>query len=534
MSTIASLQLFSISFRTKAEFKKNNMDKDVLISKAYNKINEIDLYDLESFENDFYFVNSSDGGAAKLYVYLPREHTHRNDIVKVIYNKLNGAWCQLDYHFTLEDFGAIPDGKTECSRAVSIALNSGLVIKQDKHGAYLLNDSIMIKHVGLDFKGFGQGSTVFLLDHYQHGLVYDEPFFKSAKKAVNLSNFTIKRLNSKSYNSRSGPKGLYVSNGGPVAIINIEECYGMGYGIHIDFSTDVIINKCYIHNHKNDMGGDAGTDGIHIYRSQKVLVSNNIIHDIGDDAISAGSFDSNHLAKDISIKNNYIINTKSGIKTYSFAENIEVLNNRVVNSRESGVYITDDANSIDGASISNVRVLKNVFIAIGVSSKSDEAGALRIRFWPNEKTHSDIKNISFDENEVINCKTGVSVLTYNERKKITNLALTGNTFATYKDLNHPSSNTMFLPYILRFVQCYGDLRITGNIFKTNLPYLIKFDLSKQVRTGSRFKARFYFSKNIIAIDRGSKLDEYLINASLLSSPVIGVNKFIPSKLNTQN
>ncbi|ADU72291.1 right-handed parallel beta-helix repeat-containing protein [Pantoea sp. At-9b] len=474
-------------------------DKDVLIHKSGNKVDREYLINNDSFDSDFLFVKNKNDGIADLYVYHEEPKNlgfHSRDYV---YTRRGGVWARLNYYFTLEDFGAISDGVTDCSREISLALNSGLVIRSIDKGVYLLRDTVRISAVSLDFMGFGKGRTVFLLDHINHGVVYDEPRNKNDKCSVNLSGFTIKRLNSNDYKSAAGPKGLYVANASPLRIYDVEECYGIGYGVHIDFSNDIIIKRCHVHNHQDDMGGASGTDGIHIYRSENILVENNVIHDVGDDAISTGSFDPKYRIKNVVIKDNYIYNTKSGIKIYSFASDVNINNNRIVNSREGGVYITDDKNSIDDATVDNIVIMGNFFSAIGLSSKSDEAGALRIRFWPNKNTKSLISNITFKNNKIQDCLTGVSILTYDYAKKAKNIYIINNVFK--ETVNGENFNIRYkqLQYFIRVVQCYGDFIVSKNNFHTEKPTLIKFDIAKTKDAEGKFIAIFMFIDNRVHV-----------------------------------
>ncbi|HGK4787710.1 TPA: hypothetical protein ACJ2XD_005342, partial [Klebsiella pneumoniae] len=106
--------------------------------------------------------------------------------------------------------------------------------------------------------------------------------------------------------------------------------------------------------------------------------------------------------------------TKGGIKFYSFVQDAIVQANRLVGCREGGVYLTDDKNSPDNSLVENIVIKNNSFNFIGVFGKSDEAGALRIRFWPKVNIGSKVKNIVFSNNEVLNSRLGISELAYND------------------------------------------------------------------------------------------------------------------------
>lgn len=502
-------------------------DKDVLIQKSGSKVDREYLSNNVSFDSDFLFVKSINDGVAELYIYHEKPKNLESHSRDYVYTRKGGVWVRLDYYFTLEDFGAISDGVTDCSKEVSLALNSGLVIRSVNKGIYLLRDTVRISTVSLDFMGFGKGRTVFLLDHLNHGFVYDEPRSKNNKRSVYLSDFTIKRINSDDYKSAAGPKGLYVANASPLRIYDVEECYGIGYGIHIDYSNNIIIRRCHVHNHQGDMGGASGTDGIHIYRSKNILVESNVIHDVGDDAISTGSFDPQHRIKNAVIKDNYIYNTKSGIKIYSFASDVNINNNRIVNSREGGVYITDDKNSIDDATVDNIFIMGNFFSAIGLSSKSDEAGALRIRFWPNKKTKSLISNIIFKNNKIQDCLTGVSILTYDHDKKANDIYIINNIFKM--TVNNERFNTRYkqLHYFIRVAQCHGDFMVSKNIFHTDMPTLIKFDIAKVEGNESKFSSLFMFMDNkVYTSSKTKKLNECFINFECVSHYVMERNELI--------
>ena len=436
-------------------------DKDLLRLKLNNILTEKELvYKTPSLSFDYFFVLSSNPRQNKVVVFI---YEGPRSVQKGLITSLDGSvWKPYDIDLELTDFGAIGDGKTDSSASIELALNSGIPIKENRANNYLLTRTLIIHDGYINFSGFGKGKTVFLLDHFFNGIIYSKPFFIDLKSKVFLSGFTLKRLNSSLYTGRAGPKGLYVGNADPLLIDEIEECYGLGYGIHIDFSNNVIVKNCYVHDHKGLIAGLSGTDGIHFYRSQNVIAENNFVHDVGDDALSAGSFDNKHKAQNITFNDNRIVSSKGGIKIYSYANDIFINRNVIVGSREGGVYLTDDKNSPEDSYVSNVNIKNNQFSFVGVFGESNESGALRVRFWPKPNASSKIDNVVFENNTIVNCLLGVSTLAYDRSKRLSNLFIIGNKFSVNE--KHVGN---FKGYYISVVQCDEQLVIEDNDFQSS-------------------------------------------------------------------
>lgn len=452
--------------------------KNTLINKVKNKVPLDSLGSIipkYEFDYQISYNPSRPEEFCKLFVAVS---DHRLEVKKsrlAIKATNDLSWVFVEHKFTLADFGAVPNSTVDSSDAIEFAFNSGLILHERSGNEYTLNKPIIVKNVPLQFSGLGNAQTFFLINHVNHGIVYGQPKPSEKKYPVNLSDFCLKRLNNGVYSGNIGAKGLYIGNANPVVLSGIEECYGFGYGIHIDYSEDILVERCYVHDHKGMAGGQAGTDGIHVYRSKMIIVRNNIIHDIGDDAISVGSFDKNHSINDVVVSDNKVYSTKGGIKVYSFASDILIENNKMVACREGGVYLTDDKNSPNNSLIENVKIRNNVFISIGIFGQSDEAGALRIRFWPTNNSGSKISDIYFINNVVKDSRLGVSELAYGLNKRLANIYIENNMFSF--QLNKP--NAIIKDYYINLTQCDGDLIINNNEFSSAVKNIIilndKFD-----------------------------------------------------------
>lgn len=438
---------------------QNVTDPALFLKKIKNKITLEALKSIKGSETyDYFFVLPDDVKNVPLSLYIcigsatptSSEYVTSADGLK---------WQKYVLQFELSDFGAIGDGVTDSAEAIELALNSGLAITETKTYSFLLGRTINISDVYLNFTGLGQSKTTFLLNHYNNGIEFSSASPKVDKSAVTLKNFTIKRLNNALYEGVAGPKGVYVGNANPLLIEKVEECYGLGYGLHIDYSNNVVVRDCYVHDHKGQAAGLSGTDGIHFYRSQNVTAENNFVHDVGDDAISAGSYVNTYAAENISFLNNKIYSSKGGMKIYGFANNVLIQGNKVVGAREGGVYLTDDANSPEGSTVDGVKIIYNDFYAIGVYGQSDEGGALRIRFWPVDGRTSRITNVSFENNSVYNSRVGISELAYNSTKRLSNLHVLNNTF-----IINGNAVGVIKKYSIKLTQCDDILDISKNIF----------------------------------------------------------------------
>ncbi|TDS86242.1 parallel beta helix pectate lyase-like protein [Rahnella sp. BIGb0236] len=441
--------------------EKIRSNKEILKLKLKNILTEQELKNKSPSSNfDYFFVSSANSHQDKVVVFI---YEGLRSVGQGLITSLDGSvWKPYDIELELTDFGAVGDGKTDSSDSIELALNSGIPIKESRPNNYLLTRTLTLRDGFLSFSGFGKGKTVFLLNHFLNGIVYSKPLFQSTKSKVLLSGYTLKRLNSSLYTGRAGPKGLYVSNADPLLIDDVEECYGLGYGIHVDFSNNVIVKNCYVHDHKGLIAGLSGTDGIHFYRSKNVTAERNFVHDVGDDALSAGSFDKGNKAQNITFNDNRIVSCKGGIKVYSYANDIFINRNVIVGSREGGVYLTDDKNSPEDSYIANVVIKNNKFSFIGVLGESNESGALRIRFWPKPNKSSRIDNVVFENNTIVNCLLGVSTLAYDSSKRLSNLFIVGNNFSV--DKNHVGK---IKGYYIRVIQCDEKLIIERNNFQSS-------------------------------------------------------------------
>lgn len=386
-----------------------------------------------------------------------------------------GYYWEREYNnnfYTLEMFGALGDGLADDTIAVKNAFMSKKSLYSYGDKSYRLTSSLIFDAFDVSFVGNGKGKTVFILDHLTTGLKFGPESDVGNDYSLKLENFSVVRPNYLNYTGSAGPKSLYASNraGGGIKNVSIEG--NVGYGIQLDYSTNSEVRRCDV---SNSVGGTTnpltGTDGIHIYRSNKIKVMDNTITGLGDDGLSTGSFDPNYPSTDIEFAGNTIFSSTSGIKCYSYVENVLIHDNIITDVTEGGVYLTNDKNAYNNAYVKNVKIHDNIFINVKPKDTSSgktniEVCALRLRMWPDNTVSNStatISDIYFDRNHVENCGGLVNHLALDNNKRLKNLFIRGNTFEDGAII----STT--IRYAIRLLQCDGKLEITGNTF-SNIQY----------------------------------------------------------------
>ncbi|QQV92007.1 hypothetical protein MOC16_gp106 [Klebsiella phage vB_KpM_FBKp24] len=328
---------------------------------------------------------------------------------------------------TLEQYGADPSGNTDSSSAVTAAFNSGKVIYQQKPGIYRLDAPVIVPTQGVIFRGAGMSLTEFRINHLGQGIRIGSESVSVTKYRHYFGHFKITRPNYNSYTGTIGPKSLYISNSGDGVIEFVDEANAIGYGIQFDYSKNVTVRNCYVHDHIGGNTVKAGTDGIHFYRTTDITAQNNKVERVGDDAISCGSFDPNYPVNNALISDNKVSNTQAAFKLYTYVQNVIIKNNLVDTSIQSGVYLTNDDNSPNGAYIKNIVIQGNQFFNIYSTNEGNiETCPLRIRSWNTGTCTYD--NIYFENNISDNCYGGINQVTSGEGQRISNLYVRSNTF----------------------------------------------------------------------------------------------------------
>ena len=350
------------------------------------------------------------------------------------------------YYITLEMMPG-EDDDTRFSQAMSIIASTGYPLRFGQK-TYTFNSSQVYTDLfDIDMEGSGSGLTVFDVTHLSQGFRFGPDGSDSGSRArIRIKGLTINRTNYASYTGTIGPKNLYVSNRDGVLIEDVEVIGNIGYGIQTDYCSNVLINKCSVSNAVGDYTGQkAGTDGIHLYRTNSARVSNCYTFNLGDDGFSNGSYLTDYPAYDIVWENNLVYQCAGGFKSYSLATNIKYLGNTVDTVLQGAFYLTNDANAIDGSYITNVQISNNFIVNAwdSVTSGNVESGALRIRQWADNgvtNASSNISNVTFEDNICETCGVMVSHVTFDEYKRLANLYVNDNIFRSPKQI----SSTMVL------------------------------------------------------------------------------------------
>lgn len=441
---------------------------------------------------------------------LPKAELQSNQIgygASLIGTTQGGNLQQFINYITLEAMGKSTDDEA-FDAAINLQKLTGYPILLGWK-TYTLNSSkIYTDLFDVTILGMGKGRSILNLTHLTQGLRFGPESDAGTKAQLTLKGFTLNRVNYANYTGTIGPKNLYVSNRDSVFIEDVEVIGNIGYGIQTDYSENIIINACHV---KNALGGylaqKAGTDGIHLYRSNKARVTNCYTYNLGDDGFSCGSFNTAYPAYDIVFENNTIYQCAGGFKAYSLVQNVKYSHNTVDTTLQGAFYLTNDANSINGAYVKNINIHHNFIVNAQdtVTPTNVESGALRIRCWADNATANatgSIDNVRFTDNICENCAVMVSHVTFDEYKRLSNLYICNNIFRSPSQINATNRPA------IRLIQCDYGLDISDNNFSSLLFGAIAVDFSYLSFTsaGSR-SPRWKIYNNII---RGYNLGQTLV------------------------
>lgn len=363
---------------------------------------------------------------------------------------------------TLEQMHA-PDDDTAFSQAVALAKTTKLPILLGWK-TYVFNTSKVFDAFDLNIIGMGRGRSIIQLNHLTQGLRFGPEADSGSRYKINLEGFSIIRPSYNSYTGNAGPKNLYISNRDSIKVNDIEVQGNIGYGIQTDYSENVLIENCYVHD---AFGGylaqNAGTDGIHLYRTKRATVRNCKTYNLGDDGFSTGSFLTDYPCSDIVFENNVVEQCAGGFKAYSLVNGVKYAKNTVRTVLQGAFYITNDANAIDGAYVLNVQIKNNqIFDSWDSANLTNiEGGVLRIRMWPDRNTtnaKATINNVYLEGNHCEGSAVLVSHVVTDQYKRLGNLYIRNNNFKNPKMVNASARQAV------RIIQCDYELTIENNDF----------------------------------------------------------------------
>lgn len=167
-------------------------------------------------------------------------------------------------YVTPEMFGAVGDGLTDDSDAVQSAIDNGLIVYCE--GTYLVKDIKINKTTHIHGGSFiNNGSSNYMIEVDDENGDIDD---------VVLENMII--------DGQSSSNGIMLNYCMNAIIKNVEvkniKASSDTIGIYINRSSDVLIDRCLIHDVSND--NSQPTRGILSNRSIRTLISNTIVHNI--------------------------------------------------------------------------------------------------------------------------------------------------------------------------------------------------------------------------------------------------------------
>lgn len=330
-------------------------------------------------------------------------------------------------YLTPEQFGADPDGKRSSSNAFARmfekAMQEDLLCKCDRPGRYRLDRSVKVSCEGrrVRFEGSGRQLTHILLDGDFTGLSIKG--VQGRENEVHLSNFSISRLRYELYQGPIGKRAIEVSEANGVIIEGIEESGGIGFGIFLDRCLEYRVSDCIIRDHIGGRIHRSGTDGLHIYRSPGPgRVFNNTVFNVGDDAISFGSFAIAEPTAEFSCFSNTISDTAGSIKVYGNSKRFHIYENRIVRPKTGGVVVWDDRGHKESFVISDGVIAHNT-----VSNQIGAGICGAISVWSPAGSGAGFqRNIHIENNIILNCNFGVTVASQVSNKYNENIVIVGN------------------------------------------------------------------------------------------------------------
>lgn len=350
---------------------------------------------------------------------------------------------------------------TDDTAAVLRVFSARLPIRQNSPLKMRLTSPVTLGNGIVDLIGMGSSHVVFVYDHLSAGLTFGPETNSTTKYQGTVKGVSCVRPNYMAYSGSAGPKSFSFGNFSPITLEDVREENAIGYGIFFVFCQSVMVKRCYAGNHVGTYASPkSGTDGIHFYKCNDVWAYDNILEEIGDDALSSGSFDPTFPCSNINFIRNKISRVHGAMKLYSFVDGAEIAYNRFRVGHEGGVYLTNDANSLDNSYVKNIKIHHNEFFdIIGSESTNNTSGGVRLRFWPdNAVTNSRaiIDQIYITDNLISGCGAGIAAITQDAYKRFSNIFIRNNSFRAA-----PLGLTGSRPYI-RIHQFDYELEISGN------------------------------------------------------------------------
>ncbi|HFE3764080.1 TPA: hypothetical protein ACF3LH_005304, partial [Klebsiella pneumoniae] len=402
---------------------------------------------------------------------------------------------------TLGDAGAVGDAVisgttvtgTDDTEAVRRAFNARVTIRENSSRNYRLTSSVTLVNGLVNFEGAGIGRTVFVYDHLNAGITFGSETNSTTKYPGRFGKCSCVRPNYLNGPSSSGPKSFSFGNFSPLVIEELGEANAIGYGIFCVFCIGVTLTKSYARDHLGSYDvPKSGSDGIHFYKCQNVWATYNTVDNVGDDALSSGSFDPLFPCYNINFLYNRINRVHGACKLYGYVDGATVEGNCYRTGHEGGVYLTNDNNSPVDSFVRNVNIVNNQFYGIsGFSLTNVVAGGVLARFWTTNGNSAVIENITIRGNLFSACGAGIAAVHCDDVKRFRNLVIEDNIFE-----KAPLSLGGSRPYLL-LQQVDEVAMVCRNTFRDAHSGAIRIDHIYGGYTASWVNAKLVIRDNII-------------------------------------
>jgi len=369
------------------------------------------------------YKTATDGGAAT-WVRASGTYDGRTMVKDVQGNR----WLIGNPRIKPEMFGAQADGVTDSTSGIQFALFTGKPVDLAA-GTYILSSALLLDlratpgGVPVELAGAGMGVTKIIQTSFQGGFGFlgstaaGTPFY--------IHDFSIGRTNQAAFTGTTGPHTVVLEYGNNMLVSNVEEFGSLGMGILLVGCGKYEIAGCYVHDHKSGAVHLSGTDGIHVDTSVGPgLVHNNTVQNVGDDAISHGSYVGTITAgqNGVQVYANKVTNLAGSIKVFGNAANIVIHDNQVANSTAAGISLWDDQNIGLSWSIQNIQIINNTITSCGGTGAS---GGISLLQNTGTGTQAFI-NILIATNSIANCVYGVSIFSAVPTKVSQQITIQGN------------------------------------------------------------------------------------------------------------
>ncbi|WP_312809180.1 right-handed parallel beta-helix repeat-containing protein [Agrobacterium cavarae] len=333
--------------------------------------------------------------------------------------------------YTPEQFGADPIGEKSSSIAFANMFNKALgdgipCICNIENAVYRFDQPLIIKTRGkpVCFKGMGLSSTKIIIDGWFTGISIGGA--EGFEARVELRDFEITRSNYKLYDGSVGKRSIEITWADGVTISGVKESGSIGFGIFLDRCKNYEISHCVVTDHFTGKTHSSGTDGIHIYRSEGPgRVFGNVVHDVGDDAISFGSFTADSPTLDFECYGNVIQDVAGSVKVYGNAKRFRIYDNQVIRPKTGGVVIYDDRGPDQSFVISNGEIFNNIVrgqIGAGI------CGGIAV--WsPTGDGMGSQRNIVIRNNQIEDGNFGITVASQTPHKAPMDITIKDNAIA---------------------------------------------------------------------------------------------------------